>query len=111
MCSPTCAAAARRPTSIKSDHQARRHAALAAAGVVLGLGSDSPVTPLGPWEAVRAAALHHNPDQRLSVRAAFTARTIARPDPGRRRRSSTAVLQVDGGAAGRRRCCSLTAAR
>ena len=50
-------------------------AAMAAAGVVLALGSDSPVTPLGPWEAVRAAAFHHNPDQRLSVRAAFTAHT------------------------------------
>ncbi len=50
-------------------------AALAAAGVVLAFGSDSPVTPLGPWEAVRAAAFHHNPDQRLSVRAAFTAHT------------------------------------
>ena len=50
-------------------------AAMAAAGVVLALGSDSPVTALGPWEAVRAAAFHHNPDQRLSVRAAFTAHT------------------------------------
>ena len=50
-------------------------AAMAAAGVVLALGSDAPVTALGPWEAVRAAAFHHNPDQRLSVRAAFTAHT------------------------------------
>ena len=50
-------------------------AAMAAAGVVLALGSDAPVTALGPWEAVRAAAYHHNPDQRLSVRAAFTAHT------------------------------------
>jgi predicted amidohydrolase YtcJ len=50
-------------------------AAMAAAGVALALGSDSPVTPLGPWEAVRAAAFHHVPEQRLSVRAAFTAHT------------------------------------
>jgi hypothetical protein len=50
-------------------------AALAAAGVALALGSDSPVTPLGPWAAVRAAAHHHTPACRLSVRAAFTAHT------------------------------------
>ncbi len=48
---------------------------LAAAGVLLALGSDSPVTPLGPWAAVRAAAFHHNPAHRLSVRAAFAAHT------------------------------------
>jgi predicted amidohydrolase YtcJ len=59
-------------------------AAMAAAGVVLALGSDAPVTPLGPWEAVRAAALHHNPDQRLSVRAAFTAHTRGRWRAARR---------------------------
>jgi predicted amidohydrolase YtcJ len=50
-------------------------AAMASAGVVLALGSDSPVTPLGPWAAVRAAAFHHNPEHRLSVRAAFLAHT------------------------------------
>jgi predicted amidohydrolase YtcJ len=48
---------------------------MAAAGVPLVLGSDSPVTPLGPWEAVRAAAFHHNPAQRMSVRSAFLAHT------------------------------------
>ncbi len=32
---------------------------LARAGVVLAFGSDSPVTELGGWEAVRAAAFHH----------------------------------------------------
>ncbi|RJK93165.1 amidohydrolase [Vallicoccus soli] len=51
------------------------YADLAAAGVPLALGSDAPVTPLGPWEAVRAAAFHHVPAQRLSVRSAFTAHT------------------------------------
>lgn len=50
-------------------------AAMQAAGVPLALGSDSPVTPLGPWEAVRAAAFHHRPGSRLSVRAAFNAHT------------------------------------
>ena len=48
---------------------------LVAGGVALAFGSDAPVTPMGPWAAVRAAAFHHNPDQRLSVRAAFSAHT------------------------------------
>jgi predicted amidohydrolase YtcJ len=41
----------------------------------LAFGSDSPVTPLDPWGSVRAAASHHNPVQRMSVRAAFAAHT------------------------------------
>lgn len=48
---------------------------LAGVGVPLALGSDSPVTPLDPWGTVAAAASHHNPSQRLSVRAAFAAHT------------------------------------
>ncbi|PSK65590.1 N-substituted formamide deformylase [Micromonospora sp. MH33] len=44
-------------------------------GVALAFGSDSPVTPLDPWGSVRAAAAHHNPAQRMSVRAAFAAHT------------------------------------
>lgn len=50
-------------------------ASMARAGVGLAFGSDSPVTPLGGWEAVRAAAFHHNPEQRMSVRGAFMAAT------------------------------------
>ncbi len=50
-------------------------AALLRAGVPLAFGSDSPVTPLGPWETVRAAAFHRTPEHRVSVRAAFTAHT------------------------------------
>ncbi|ASY35966.1 MULTISPECIES: amidohydrolase [Streptomyces] len=50
-------------------------AALLRAGVPLALGSDAPVTPLDPWGAVRAAAFHHTPEHRVSVRAAFTAHT------------------------------------
>ncbi|WP_331272907.1 amidohydrolase [Motilibacter deserti] len=50
-------------------------AAMAAAGVVLALGSDAPVTPLAPWEAVRAATHHSTPGSGLSARAAFTAHT------------------------------------
>jgi predicted amidohydrolase YtcJ len=50
-------------------------ASMAAAGVPLALGSDSPVTPFDPWGAVRACAFHHDPDQRISARAAFLAHT------------------------------------
>jgi predicted amidohydrolase YtcJ len=50
-------------------------ALLSGRGVALAFGSDSPVTPLGPWGAVRAAAFHHEPAQRLSVRSAFNAHT------------------------------------
>lgn len=49
--------------------------ALAAAGVPLALGSDTPVTPFDPWGAVRACVFHHDPAQRLSARAAFLAHT------------------------------------
>jgi predicted amidohydrolase YtcJ len=49
--------------------------AMHAVGVALAFGSDSPVTPLDPWESVRAAVWHHNPAHRMSVRAAFAAHT------------------------------------
>ena len=48
---------------------------LARAGVVLAFGSDSPITPLDPWAGVRAAAFHHEVDERMTVRAAFNAHT------------------------------------
>nr|WP_210767968.1 amidohydrolase [Cellulomonas humilata] len=48
---------------------------LAAAGVPLAFGSDSPVTPVDPWAGVRAAVQHHAADQRISARAAFRAST------------------------------------
>jgi len=50
-------------------------AALSAAGVPLAFGSDSPVTPLDPWGAVRAAVQHRTPASRVSARAAFAAHT------------------------------------
>ena len=50
-------------------------AALAAAGVPLALGSDAPVTPIAPWEGVRAAVHHRTPGYGLSARAAFSAHT------------------------------------
>ncbi|WP_435128079.1 amidohydrolase [Actinacidiphila sp. bgisy144] len=51
------------------------YAAMTRAGVPLVLGSDSPVTPLDPWGAVRAAAFHRTPGHRVSARAAFNAHT------------------------------------
>jgi hypothetical protein len=48
---------------------------LARAGVVLAFGSDAPVTEVGGWEAVRAAAFHHEQSERITVRAAFQAHT------------------------------------
>jgi predicted amidohydrolase YtcJ len=51
------------------------YADMTRAGVALAFGSDTPVTPFDPWGAVRAAAFHHNPEQRLTVRAAFGAHT------------------------------------
>ncbi len=49
--------------------------ALAVGGVLLAFGSDSPVTPFAPWEAVRAAVFHTDAGQRISARAAFAAHT------------------------------------
>ena len=49
--------------------------AMSRAGVVLALGSDSPVTPLDPWAGIRAAAFHHDQGQRLTVEMAFEAHT------------------------------------
>ena len=50
-------------------------AAMAAAGMSLAFGSDTPVTPFAPWEAVHAAVNHHEPAQRISVETAFLAHT------------------------------------
>ncbi len=49
--------------------------AMVDAGVPLALGSDSPVTPFAPWEAVRAAVHHHDEEQRLTPDDAFDAHT------------------------------------
>lgn len=51
------------------------YAAMAAAGVALALGSDTPVTPLDPWGTLRAAVHHRTPGSGLSARAAFAAHT------------------------------------
>ena len=52
-----------------------RIGSIAAAGIPLAFGSDSPVTAMDPWAAVSAAAFHHDDDQRISARAAFAAHT------------------------------------
>lgn len=48
-------------------------AALAAARTPLALGSDSPVTPVDPWGAVRAAVHPHVQQHALTARAALAA--------------------------------------
>ena len=46
---------------------------MAAAGAPLALGSDSPVTPVDPWGAVRAAVHPHVQRHALTARAALAA--------------------------------------
>jgi predicted amidohydrolase YtcJ len=60
-----------------SDRAAALHdfAGMVRTGISLAFGSDSPVTPIEPWEWVRAAMWHHQPGSRLSARAAFAAAT------------------------------------
>ncbi|MFV1366758.1 amidohydrolase family protein [Mycolicibacterium elephantis] len=50
-------------------------ALLASQGVPLAFGSDTPVTSMNLWEAVRAATQHRIPGSALSARAAFAAAT------------------------------------
>jgi len=50
-------------------------ATMLAAGMSLAFGSDTPVTPFAPWQAIRAAVNHHEPDQRISAESAFLAHT------------------------------------
>lgn len=64
-----------RRLGVERAARTNRLAAYAAAGIPCAFGSDSPVTPADPWEAVRAAAWLHEPAERISVRAAFRAHT------------------------------------
>jgi predicted amidohydrolase YtcJ len=45
-------------------------------GMTMAFGSDSPVTPMDPWSAVRAAVHHHDDEQRIDARAALDAHTV-----------------------------------
>jgi len=62
-------------------------ATMVAQGVLLALGSDSPVTPFDPWGGVWGAVHHHEAGARLDVADALTAHTAggwaaAREDGG-----------------------------
>ncbi len=73
---------------------------MAVAGVRLALGSDSPVTPLGPWAAVRAAVHHRAEDQRLDPWAAYDAHTrgsAAAGEPLPERRADLVVWDLPAG--------------
>jgi predicted amidohydrolase YtcJ len=52
-----------------------RLASIAAAGGLLAINSDSPVTPMRPWSIVRAATEHCQASEAMSARAAFNAAT------------------------------------
>jgi predicted amidohydrolase YtcJ len=74
--------------------------AMAVAGVGLAFGSDSPVTPLGPWAAVRAAVHHRAEDQRLDPWTAYHAHTrgsAAAGEPLPDRRADLVVWDVPAG--------------
>ncbi|HVF20176.1 MAG TPA: amidohydrolase family protein [Mycobacteriales bacterium] len=51
------------------------YAALHRAGVLLALGSDSPVTAIDPWGAVRSAVNHRTPESAIAPATAFRAAT------------------------------------
>lgn len=46
-----------------------------AAPLALAFGSDTPVTPVGPWQAVRAAVHHRTPGQGIPAETALRAHT------------------------------------
>ena len=52
-------------------------AAARAAGAVLALGSDTPITPFDPWAAVRGAVHHRTPGSGIPVAEALAAHTVA----------------------------------
>ncbi len=67
-------------------------ALLASQGVPLAFGSDSPVTGLNPWAAVRAAVNHRTPGSGVSARAAFSAATRGAWRAGGKRDGMTGTL-------------------
>jgi predicted amidohydrolase YtcJ len=69
-------------------------AAMAAAGVRLAFGSDSPVTPFAPWEGIRAALRHRTPTERIDLRTAIRAHTTGGRAAARPATSVTDTLQV-----------------
>ncbi len=77
-------------------------ASMHSAGVVLALGSDSPVTPLDAWGGVRAASAHRTAPHSLTAHQAFEAHTrggwraIGRDDGGVLRVGCAATYAVWG---------------
>jgi predicted amidohydrolase YtcJ len=69
-------------------------ASLNRAGVALAFGSDTPVTPFDPWGGVRAAAWHHDEQERLTTRAAFNAHTRGGWRAARRDEGGTIALEA-----------------
>lgn len=65
------------------------------AGVTVALGSDSPVTPIAPWDGLRAAVTHHDEEERITAAEAFDAHTVG----GHRAACSDAGELVAGAAA------------
>jgi predicted amidohydrolase YtcJ len=63
------------PDRVHGEAPMNPFASMLAAGMTVALGSDSPVTPFAPWEAVRACVNHHDESQRISARSAFLAHT------------------------------------
>lgn len=74
-------------------------ATMAAAGVRLAFGSDSPVTPFAPWEGIRAALLHRTPQQRIGIEAALHAHTADRRSLGPALNGVNGLSGVNGSAA------------
>jgi predicted amidohydrolase YtcJ len=76
------------------------YAAMVAAGIPLVLGSDSPVTPLDPWGALRAATQHRTAAHSLDLLTAFDAHTrgghaaVGDTDSGRLERGAPATYAV-----------------
>ncbi len=56
--------------------QMNRFASMARAGLVVGAGSDSTVTPLDPFLQMSALRAHHLPDERMSAAEALAAHTV-----------------------------------
>lgn len=50
---------------------------ISASGCLVCFSSDSPVTPMSPWQGIKAAMYHSNQSERMTARAAFSASTRA----------------------------------
>lgn len=67
-------------------------ARMAADGMTLAVGSDAPVTPMRPWDSVRAAIAHRTEGSGVSARGAFTAATRGAWRAGGRREGLAGTL-------------------